>query len=130
MVDAGNALVAGGHILPKPVRLAALLACLNAEASDISLSPGWCLRPHARTLTHTDGRKVTLTAKETELLCALIAADGEECSRAALLAQVWGYGQDISTHTLETHMYRLREKLKEACGDCIETTPGGYRLAI
>lgn len=120
--------------LAKPVRLAQLLLAAGALASrnkDAALTlAGIAFNPAERLLHTANGVSVALTEKESGLLLALAQAKGEVVARAALLESVWGYGEDVSTHTLETHIYRLRAKLKDAgvTEDRIAATPEGYGL--
>ena len=74
-------------------------------------------------------KKVTLTEKEALILKKLFLSWPEAVSRTSLLSEVWGYHEGITTHTLETHIYRLRKKIN-SFGECqmIETTTTGYRL--
>lgn len=85
---------------------------------------------HPRSKSLNAGKKsVGLTDKETHLLQALVSAGDEGISKEQLLKEVWGFEADLNTHTLETHIYRLRAKCKELCGnEMIEVTNGGYRL--
>lgn len=77
----------------------------------------------------TTGEEIRLTEKETEILSYLYRAKGEIIDKDELLKEIWAYNTDISTHTLETHIYRLRQKI-----DTNEKKPiiisedGGYRL--
>jgi len=74
------------------------------------------------------GREVMLTVIEFKLLVALIEQHGRVLSRDAILSMVWGYGREIETRTVDTHLRRLREKLGP-CGAQIQTVRGfGYRL--
>ena len=57
--------------------------------------------------------KVELTGKEVDILKCLISSAGEAIAKDKLLKQVWNYSSDVTTHTLETHIYRLRQKLEE-----------------
>ncbi|KAF0225551.1 MAG: DNA-binding response [Rhodospirillaceae bacterium] len=117
--------------LTKPVRLAALAAAI-ALALAQAVAPAqigpWRFDQAAR-LLEKDGDKVRLTDKEAAILAHLLAA-ANVVGRDELLARVWGYGSDITTHTLETHIYRLRQKIEadpsQAC--LLLTEAGGYRL--
>jgi len=74
------------------------------------------------------GRQLVLTATEFKLLHKLARRPGRAFSRDQLLAEVWGYGGDVETRTVDTHMKRLRAKLGPA-GDWIQTVRGvGYRF--
>lgn len=104
----------------------------SAKGAPLALSDGWRLEPLARMLHHSQGQHVPLTEKEALLLAALHAALPAAASREQLLKDVWAYAGDSETHTLETHIYRLRSKLAElqpAAADII-TADGTYRLVI
>ncbi len=117
-----------------PIRPLALIQRLQARAQlpTIPLGHGWLLDPTSRTLTHPTAEALSLTEKESRLLHALAHADATPLRREALLADIWGVGSDIDTHTLETHIYRLRSKLEAATppiGD-ITTEDGAYHWVI
>jgi DNA-binding response OmpR family regulator len=119
--------------LTKPVRVAPLLAAVAAalarrEAGRVRFG-GWRLDAAGRVLDHQDGRKVRLTDKEAAILTLLADTDGA-VDRQTLLAEVWGYGRSVTTHTLETHIYRLRRKIEPDPDGAalLLTEPGGYRL--
>ena len=75
---------------------------------------------------------VRLTDKEKLLILSLYGAENNALDRASLLQQVWSYAENAETHTLETHLYRLRQKLEESLGitDLIVTKDGIYTLKI
>jgi DNA-binding response OmpR family regulator len=76
-----------------------------------------------------DGRRMQLTRKEYDLFALLVQHAGEIIPRDALLMQVWGYGSDIRTRTLDVHVRRLRKKLGQYAEEYIETIFGiGYRF--
>jgi DNA-binding response OmpR family regulator len=76
-----------------------------------------------------DSERMTLTRKEYDLLALLVAHAGEIIPREALLMQVWGYGAEIRTRTLDVHVRRLRKKLGGYADQYIETIFGiGYRF--
>src|SRR5215475_2741240 len=76
-----------------------------------------------------DAERMTLTRKEYDLLALLVQHAGEIIPREALLMQVWGYGADIRTRTLDVHVRRLRKKLGAYADQYIETIFGiGYRF--
>jgi DNA-binding response OmpR family regulator len=121
----------------KPFRLGVLLARLRAhlrqsEHSDdavLMIGP-YTFRPSAKLLTDPSARKkVRLTEKETAILKFLYRA-GTVIGRDTLLGEVWGYNAGVTTHTLETHVYRLRQKIERDPGhaEILVTEPGGYRL--
>ena len=94
----------------RPHQLLRLLATRKATPSLLPLGAGWNVDLLARSITHAYNDAETLTEKECALLGALLQQP-EGLSREALLAEVWGVRADIDTHTLETHIYRLRAKL-------------------
>ena len=72
----------------------------------------------------------TLTEKETTILKFLYQAFPSDISKAHILAEVWGFQNTVSTHTLETHIYRLRQKIGQLTDkQLVLTTENGYRLA-
>src|ERR1700742_5243108 len=121
----------------KPFRFAVLLARIRAqlrqhEASEdavFSIGP-YTFRPSAKLLLSPKGNKVRLTEKETAILRYLFRAGQRPVSREVLLQEVWGYNSGVTTHTLETHIYRLRQKVeKDASAPAILVTEGGgYKL--
>jgi DNA-binding response OmpR family regulator len=124
--------------ITKPFRLNVLLARLRAqlrqhEASEdavFAIGP-YTFRPSAKTLIDdAKRRKVRLTEKETAILKYLYRAGEKTIGRAILLNEVWGYNSGVTTHTLETHVYRLRQKIERdpAKAEILITEPGGYRL--
>jgi DNA-binding response OmpR family regulator len=121
----------------KPFRLSVLLARLRAhlrqsEHSDdavLTIGP-YTFQPGAKLMTDAGGRrKVRLTEKEAAILKFLYRA-GRVIGRDTLLGEVWGYNAGVTTHTLETHVYRLRQKIERdpAHAEILVTEPGGYRL--
>ncbi len=138
--DAVLGLDAGANdYVAKPFRFEVLRARLRAhlrqhqESHDASLDiGGYKFRPaYKQLLDGEDGRTVRLTEKETAILQYLYRADGETVSRETLLREVWGYRPGVTTHTLETHIYRLRQKIERGPSSAriLVTEPGGYRLA-
>lgn len=91
---------------------------------------GYTLDCLARCWQTPSGQSTDLTDREVDLLAALIQAPDHSLSRAGILEKVWGYHQDAETHTLETHIYRLRRKIeKDAANPQILVTDGaGYKL--
>ncbi|MGV2979548.1 response regulator transcription factor [Camelimonas sp. ID_303_24] len=122
----------------KPFKFAVLLARIRAqlrqhEASEdavFTIGP-YTFRPSAKLLVNNRGSKLKLTEKETAILRFLYRADRKVVSRETLLQEVWGYNATVTTHTLETHIYRLRQKIEEdpARARILVTEAGGYRLA-
>lgn len=79
-----------------------------------------------------NGAAVRLTDKEVGILRFLASAPGRRGEREALLSEVWGYKNAVSTHTLETHIYRLRQKIEDNPSQpvLLRTDPGGYSLSL
>jgi DNA-binding response OmpR family regulator len=121
----------------KPFRFAVLLARIRAqlrqhEASEdavFTIGP-FTFRPSSKLLLNAKGNKVRLTEKETAILRFLYRAGQKPVSRETLLQEVWGYNSGVTTHTLETHIYRLRQKVeRDATTPAILVTEtGGYKL--
>ncbi len=121
----------------KPFKFAVLLARIRAqlrshEASEDAvyhIGP-YEFRPAAKALFDQVGKKVRLTEKETAILKYLYRAGEIPVSREELLTEVWGYNAGVTTHTLETHVYRLRQKIEPPPGAAklLLTEAGGYRL--
>ena len=125
-----HSIVAPVLALTKPVRLAALVARIEdslARRQNFTLGP-WRFDASARIL-EDGGRLVRLTDKEAAIL-RWLCQSAEVVPRDLLLAEVWGYGAAIATHTLETHIYRLRRKIEAdpANPSLLLTEPGGYRV--
>lgn len=102
-----------------------------AAKEGMELTENYILLPSEKLLRSRDGKSLSsLTEKEVKLLQYLIEHEHETSSRDALLKSVWGYGEDINTHTLETHIYRLRNKVKQMnpAFDILFLEEGGYRL--
>jgi DNA-binding response OmpR family regulator len=121
--------------ITKPFRLRELLARLRAQlrnhenSDDATLEIGlFRFNAAARFLADAAGQRIRLTEKEAAILKFLHRAGPVAVSRETLLAAVWGYNARVSTHTLETHIYRLRRKLGDHVGEMIATEGRGYRL--
>ena len=122
----------------KPFRLGILLARLRAQlrqheqSEDAVFTIGpYSFRPAAKLLVHGENQqKVRLTEKETAILKYLFRAGDKTVGRDQLLGEVWGYNAGVTTHTLETHVYRLRQKIEAdpSNAEILVTEPGGYRL--
>jgi DNA-binding response OmpR family regulator len=120
----------------KPFRFAVLMARVHAhlrshgqsEEAVYRIGP-YTFRPSAKQLTDAKGKRIRLTEKETNILKFLYRAS-ETVPRDTLLHEVWGYNPAVTTHTLETHIYRLRQKIEAnpAQAQLLVTESGGYRL--
>src|SRR5262249_14174167 len=90
----------------------------------------YTFRPSSKLLMNPKGNKVRLTEKETAILRYLYRAGQKPVSREVLLQEAWGYNSGVTTHTLETHIYRLRQKVEQHAADhaILVTEAGGYTL--
>jgi len=101
----------------------------SGDEAVLTIGP-YAFQPNARLLRDSTGRRqVRLTDKEAAILAFLYRA-GKAIGRETLLGEVWGYNAGVTTHTLETHVYRLRRKIERdpAKAEILVTEPGGYRL--
>jgi DNA-binding response OmpR family regulator len=139
--DVISGLEAGANdYVAKPFAVSELLARVRAQLrtfdnSDDAVFPvgRFLLRPSAKLLTDPErGRKIRLTDKETGILKFLLRAGGAPVPRRQLLDEVWGYNSAVTTHTLETHVYRLRRKIEADPYNprLLLTVLGGYRLDL
>ena len=121
----------------KPFRYPVLLARINAalrahdQSEDVVFTIGqYSFQPAAKLLEAQDGGKVRLTDKETSILKYLYRQGPKTITRDVLLKEVWGYNNRVTTHTLETHIYRLRQKIERDPSNArlLVTEEGGYRL--
>ncbi|HZD25269.1 MAG TPA: response regulator transcription factor [Alphaproteobacteria bacterium] len=122
----------------KPFKFAVLLARIRSQlrqheqSEDAVFSIGpYVFRPSAKLLVNGDNhRKIRLTEKETSILKYLFRAGEKVVGRDILLNEVWGYNAGVTTHTLETHIYRLRQKIEADPSNAtiLVTEPGGYKL--
>lgn len=124
----------------KPFRMAELLARIHAQlrlfadSEDAAFTIGpYTFRPAARLLQEPRrNRRIRLTAKEVAILKFLYRTGDRPANRHELLTEVWGYNTSVSTHTLETHIYRLRQKIEvdPANPRLLVTARGGYGLDL
>jgi DNA-binding response OmpR family regulator len=138
-IDIVRALDAGANdYLTRPLRLNELLARLraqlrsfdNTEAAVLTIGQ-FTFRPSSKLLQDpARKRRFRLTEKETAILKFLYRAGAQPVARPVLLEKVWGYSPEVETHTLETHIYRLRQKLETnpSNSTLLISEAGGYRL--
>ena len=121
----------------KPFRFGVLLARIRAhlrqheQSEDAIFKVGpYTFKPGAKMLVRDDNRKVRLTEKETAIIKFLLRAGEQVVGRDVLLHDVWGYNAGVTTHTLETHVYRLRQKIERdpSHAEILVTEGGGYKL--
>jgi DNA-binding response OmpR family regulator len=120
----------------KPFKFPVLLARIRAqlrtheqsEDAVFQLGP-YTFKPAQKMLVDEKDKKIRLTEKETNILKYLYRARGV-VARDVLLHEVWGYNAGVTTHTLETHIYRLRQKIEPDPSNArlLVTESGGYRL--
>lgn len=122
----------------KPFKFAVLLARIRAQlrqhehSEDAVFTLGhYTFKPASKILIDSTGQKIRLTEKETSILKYLYRAGEKVVTRDVLLHEVWGYNAGVTTHTLETHIYRLRQKIEPDPSNAriLVTESGGYRLA-
>ncbi len=121
----------------KPFRFVVLLARIRSqlrqyeasEDAEFQVGP-YTFRPTSKNLVDAQGVKLRLTEKEAAILRYLHRADQQPVPRETLLKHVWGYNANVTTHTLETHIYRLRQKIEDnpAEAQLLVTEAGGYKL--
>jgi DNA-binding response OmpR family regulator len=121
----------------KPFRFGVLLARIRAHlrqhehSEDAVFKVGpYTFKPAAKMLVRDDNRKIRLTEKETAIIKFLLRSGEQIVGRDVLLHDVWGYNAGVTTHTLETHVYRLRQKIERdpSHAEILVTEGGGYRL--
>ena len=124
--------------ITKPFRFGEMLARMRAhlrqheksETAALNIGP-YIFQPAVKLLTRVDdGARIRLTEKETNILKFLFRRSSQAVSREVLLHEVWGYNAGVTTHTLETHIYRLRQKIESNPSEAqiLLTDEGGYRL--
>ena len=123
--------------ISKPFKFPVLLARIRAqlrtheqsEDAIFQLGP-YTFKPAMKMLITEDDKKIRLTEKETNILKFLYRANDGTVARDVLLHEVWGYNAGVTTHTLETHIYRLRQKIEPDPSNArlLVTESGGYRL--
>ena len=124
--------------ITKPFRIGVFLARIRAQmrqherSEDATFQIGpYSFRPSNKMLVEPESeRKIRLTEKETAILKFMFRSGDRVVSRDVLLDEVWGYNSGVTTHTLETHVYRLRQKIEQDPSnvELLVTEPGGYRL--
>lgn len=121
----------------KPFRFAVLLARIRAQlrqfeqSEDATFGVGpYLFKPSQKLLTTEDGKKIRLTEKESAIIRYLYRAAQKVVTRDVLLEEVWGYNSGVTTHTLETHVYRLRQKIERdpSNAEILVTENGGYKI--
>ncbi|MEQ8402092.1 MAG: response regulator transcription factor [Roseitalea porphyridii] len=121
----------------KPFKFAVLLARIRAQlrqheqSEDATFAVGpYTFTPSQKMLVDGNGRKIRLTEKEASIIKYLYRSGAQVVTRDTLLEEVWGYNSGVTTHTLETHVYRLRQKIEADPSNAaiLVTESGGYKL--
>ena len=121
----------------KPIRFGVLLARIRAhlrsyeQNEDATFPVGpYAFHAGTKSLVCGEGKKIKLTEKETAIVRFLYRMGSKATRRDVLLAEVWGYNSGVTTHTIETHIYRLRQKIEKdpSRAEILVTEAGGYRL--
>lgn len=125
--------------IDSPIRLGTIIDWIASELDNESRTtpdeiafPSGTFYPKTRTFMRTDTRTpVSFSARESTLLLSLYRAEGKRLSRKDILQTIWRYAPGLETHTLETHIYRIRQKIENdpARPTLLLTTEDGYRLA-
>ena len=125
--------------ITKPFKFPVFLARMRAQLRQHELSEDaifvlgpYTFKPSLKLLVTSDDNKIRLTEKETNILKFLYRSSEDVVPRDILLHEVWGYNAGVTTHTLETHIYRLRQKIEPDPGKArlLVTENGGYRLSL
>ena len=123
--------------IAKPFRFGVQLARIRAHlrqhehSEDAVFKVGpYSFKPSAKMLVRDDNKKIRLTEKETAIIKFLLRSGEQIVGRDVLLHDVWGYNAGVTTHTLETHVYRLRQKIERdpSHAEILVTEGGGYKL--
>jgi DNA-binding response OmpR family regulator len=123
--------------ITKPFKFPVLLARIRVhlrqheQSEDAAFAIGpYLFKPATKTLFCSRASKIRLTEKETLMLKHLLAARGKAVSREELMQKVWGSNSDAASRTLDTHIYRLRQKIEKTSTrpELLVTEDGGYRL--
>ena len=121
----------------KPFRYPVLLKSIETQLHKFKKSENrqysigkYAFKPNSKILETNESRSIRLTEKENNILKFLYKNLGNTVSRETLLHEVWGYNSKVTTHTLETHIYRLRQKIEDDPSNAcfLITEPGGYKL--
>jgi len=123
--------------ISKPFRYLVLLKSIETQLNKFKKSENtqysignYIFKPNSKILESNKNRSIRLTEKENNILKFLYKNLGNIIKRETLLHEVWGYNSKVTTHTLETHIYRLRQKIEDDPSNAcfLITEPGGYKL--
>jgi len=133
-----GAILQDAQIISKPLGLGMFLDALRAATMLFGKTQSGCLDfgnyilyPGQKEIVDIVTEEVCkLTEKEVDIIKYLYKNSGKYVSKQDLLKDVWGYADDATTHTVETHIYRLRQKVENGKEQLIETSEGGYKLKV
>ena len=123
--------------IQRPFKIIMLLECIRRLLSKYDFSSEVIIPlgniqffPGSKFIKMENGQKVNLTEKETNILKYLCQSKDQIVPRELLLNEVWGHTTSLTTHTLETYIYRLRQKISAKLNgkELIITKKGGYQL--
>lgn len=124
-------------LVTKPFRFVQLAAHVKSvvarfeqtDAATVQLAH-FIFRPAQKTLTDSNHSTITLTDKESDILEFLLDATDHTASRPLMLESVWGYSPEADTHTIDTHVYKLRQKIEPDPNNptLLVSVNGGFRL--
>ena len=131
-----NTELSGGQVIIKPFVLEEFLDALrsadtlfaNSQEGTLEFSDYILYPLRKEIIEKISGDACKLTEKEVSIIKYLYKNRDRYVSKQDLLREVWGYANDATTHTVETHIYRLRQKVEKNNVQIIETNEGGYRL--
>ena len=124
-------------VLPKPLKLMHLLDIIRSANNKLSNSSdgylyfnNYELHPNSKEIIDlTDNSIVKLTEREVDIIKYLYKQTNEYISKTDLQTNVWQYNKEVTTHTIETHIYRLRQKVEKNDGrKLIVISNGKYKL--
>ena len=125
------------HFIEKPFRIQHLIKKIESFLAKISGSRDvmhiigpFVFFPEKKIITFNGQADIELTEKEVGILKCLLSSGEEIVDKDEILKQVWNYNPGVTTHTLETHIYRLRQKLEisPATPRIIVSERGGFKL--
>lgn len=125
------------HFIEKPFRIQHLIKKIDFVLAKISGSTDvthiigpFVFFPEKKIITFNDQADIELTEKEVGILKCLLSSGEEIVDKDEILKQVWNYNLGVTTHTLETHIYRLRQKLEisPSTPRIIVSEGGGFKL--
>lgn len=134
-----NCDVGANDYVSKPFRFSVLLARIRTQLHQYKQNEwtgfrigSYLFKPRQKLLIDQHNNKTRLTEKETEILTFLYCTKDQIISRETLLKKIWGYNENVVTHTLETHIYRLRQKIEKnpSHAQILIADNNGYRLNL